>query len=64
MQHPLVVEPLAVTAGEPAGIGPDLVVRLAQEPLADGIVGDIEHDAGEQDEAAICCRGFSRRFPL
>ena len=52
MQHPFVVQPLAVTAGEPAGIGPDLVVRLAQERLAGGIVGDIEHDAGEQDDAA------------
>lgn len=44
MRHPLVVEPLAVTAGEPAGIGPDLVVRLAQEPLAGGIVAVADPD--------------------
>lgn len=30
--------PLAVTAGEPAGIGPDLCVELAQTPLAAGLV--------------------------
>jgi 4-hydroxythreonine-4-phosphate dehydrogenase len=30
--------PLAVTAGEPAGIGPDLCVMLAQQPLASALV--------------------------
>ena len=33
-----------MTAGEPAGIGPDLVVRLAQERLAGGIVAVADPD--------------------
>lgn len=37
-------KPIAVTAGEPAGIGPDLVVRLAQERFADGIVAVADPD--------------------
>ena len=52
--------PLAVTAGEPAGIGPDLVVRLAQERLAGGIVADIEHDAGEQGRRGNMLPGVFR----
>jgi 4-hydroxythreonine-4-phosphate dehydrogenase len=36
--------PIAVTAGEPAGIGPDLVVRLAQEQLLCGIVAVADPD--------------------
>lgn len=35
---------VAVTAGEPAGIGPDLVVRLAQERFAGGIVAVADPD--------------------
>ncbi|MFN3595143.1 MAG: 4-hydroxythreonine-4-phosphate dehydrogenase PdxA [Thiobacillaceae bacterium] len=34
MAHEAVTPPLAVTAGEPAGIGPDLCVTLAQTPPA------------------------------
>jgi 4-hydroxythreonine-4-phosphate dehydrogenase len=36
--------PIAVTAGEPAGIGPDLVVRIAQERLLCGIVAVADPD--------------------
>ncbi|MGQ0593289.1 MAG: 4-hydroxythreonine-4-phosphate dehydrogenase PdxA [Gammaproteobacteria bacterium] len=36
--------PIAVTAGEPAGIGPDLVVRLAQVRLAGEIVAVADPD--------------------
>ncbi len=44
---------LAVTAGEPAGIGPDLVVRLAQERLAGEIVAIADPDLLAERAARI-----------
>jgi 4-hydroxythreonine-4-phosphate dehydrogenase len=39
IHHPNQAEPIiAITAGEPAGIGPDLCVLLAQEPQAEKLV--------------------------
>jgi len=37
-RHPHLNKPLAVTAGEPAGIGPDLCLALAQTPLSADLV--------------------------
>jgi 4-hydroxythreonine-4-phosphate dehydrogenase len=39
---------IGVTPGEPAGIGPDLVVRLAQEPISADIVAIADPDLLEQ----------------
>ncbi len=38
MSHQPTAPPLAVTAGEPAGIGPDLCLALANTPLASSLV--------------------------
>lgn len=29
---------LAITAGEPAGIGPDLIIQMAQQPQQDQLI--------------------------
>src|SRR5579859_5739160 len=44
---------LAVTAGEPAGIGPELLVRLAATPLAANFVAIT--DRGLLERAAASC---------
>jgi 4-hydroxythreonine-4-phosphate dehydrogenase len=44
---------LAITAGEPAGVGPELVVRLAATPLAADLVAI--GDAGSFERAARRC---------
>ena len=44
---------LAVTAGEPAGIGPELLIRLAATPLAASLVAIA--DRGLLERAAIRC---------
>lgn len=56
---------IAVTAGEPAGIGPDLCVALAQTPLSSRvvIVGDREALLGRARAlgVSILCRDFESR---
>ena len=44
---------LAVTAGEPAGVGPELLVRLAATPLAASLVAIT--DRGLLERAATRC---------
>jgi 4-hydroxythreonine-4-phosphate dehydrogenase len=44
---------LAVTAGEPAGVGPELLVRLAATPLAAGLVAVTDRDLLRR--AAVRC---------
>ena len=36
--------PIAVTAGEPAGIGPDLCIELSRHPLNARVVVVADHD--------------------
>lgn len=42
------VAPIAVTPGEPAGIGPDITIRLVQQPLAATLVCYADPDVLEQ----------------
>lgn len=53
----MTVAPLAVTAGEPAGIGPDLCVALAQTPFASKLVVIA-------DPALLAERARMMRLPL
>jgi 4-hydroxythreonine-4-phosphate dehydrogenase len=45
--------PLVITAGEPAGIGPDLCVLLAQSPPPGGLVFLADHDLLRQRAAQL-----------
>lgn len=42
------IRPLVITPGEPAGIGPDLVLRLAQQPMAHPVVVMASRDLLQQ----------------
>lgn len=58
---------LAITPGEPAGIGPDLLIRLAQGPMAVQLVAVAAPDLLTQRAKALglplVCREFSAALP-
>lgn len=62
MSRPKNQPPIAVTSGEPAGIGPELCLRLIERPFAARVVVLADYDLLAERATALGFRGSLRRW--